>query len=367
MYEKFMREAINLAKKGEGKTKTNPLVGAIIVKNNKIIGRGYHEYYGGNHAEVNAFKSCKEDVRGAEMYVTLEPCSHYGKTPPCANEIVKRGIKKVIVSMIDPNPLVSGRGIKILKENGIEVVIGVLEKETRRLNEVFIKYITKKQPFCTLKFAMTLDGKIASYTGDSKWISNKVSREYVHKLRNKNSAIMVGINTVIKDNPELTTRIKGEKCKDCERVIVDSNAKIPLDAKILNLQSKAKTIIACTEKANKEKLKLLKQKGAEIIIAPEKEGRVDIKYLFYILGERGINSLLIEGGSEINYSVLNEELVDKIIVFIAPKIIGGRKGKTVVGGNGIKLMKNAIELENMTFNSIKDDIMLEAYVKKGGV
>lgn len=360
----YMKRALELAKKGIGFTSPNPLVGAVIVKDGEIIGEGYHQVYGGNHAEVNAFKNAKKDVQGATMYITLEPCSHYGKTPPCAKAIVEHGIKKVVIGLKDPNPLVSGRGIKILQEAGIEVIDGVLEEEGRELNEVFLKYITTNIPFCLMKTAMTLDGKIATHTGDSKWVTGEVSRKYVHELRQRLSGIMVGVGTIIADDPMLTTRLEGIKARDPVRIIVDTLAKIPLEAKVLNLSSNAKTIIATTEGASEDKLKKLKEKGAEIIITPLKNKKVDLGYLMRALGELKIDSVLLEGGSRLNYSAIEEGIVDKVHAFIAPKIIGGEDAKTPVGGEGRELMKEAITLNHIKVKNFGEDIMIEGYINK---
>jgi diaminohydroxyphosphoribosylaminopyrimidine deaminase/5-amino-6-(5-phosphoribosylamino)uracil reductase len=358
----YMRRAMELAKKGEGFVNPNPLVGAVIVKNNKIIGEGYHEIFGGHHAEVNAFLSATEDVTGATMYVTLEPCSHYGKTPPCANKIIEKGIKKVVIAHKDPNPQVAGRGITLLKENGVDVVTGILEEESEKLNEVFFKYIIKNIPFCLLKTAMTLDGKIASWSGDSKWITSEVSRNFVHQLRNRYSAIMVGIGTVIQDNPSLTTRLEDNQGRDPVRIIVDTKARIPLEAKVLNLTSNARTIVATTELASNEKIRTLEDMGVEVIITPLKNNQVDLKFLMKKLGEEKIDSVLIEGGSEINYSALEGGIVDKVNVFIAPKIIGGREAKTPVGGIGLEFMKDAIMLKELKIHRFEEDIMIEGYI-----
>lgn len=357
-----MKRALELAKKGKGYVNPNPLVGAVIVKNNKIIGEGYHHIYGGDHAEVDAFKNSTEDVTGADMYVTLEPCSHYGKTPPCAKTIVEKGIKKVFIALKDPNPLVSGKGIKILQDNNIEVVTGILEDECKKLNEIFLKYITSKLPFCIMKTAMTLDGKIASYTGDSKWITNEASRNYVHNLRNTVSGIMVGIGTVLADNPFLTTRL--DKGTDAERIIVDSTLRIPLDSNVLRLKSKANTIIATTEKADSKKLKALEDMGACIIITPLKEDKVDLNYLMKTLGEFKIDSILLEGGSSLNYTALRENIIDKIYSFISPKFIGGNEAKTPIGGQGISLMKDAVNLKNISIHNFSEDILIEGYIEK---
>ncbi|EOD00968.1 bifunctional diaminohydroxyphosphoribosylaminopyrimidine deaminase/5-amino-6-(5-phosphoribosylamino)uracil reductase RibD [Caldisalinibacter kiritimatiensis] len=361
---KYMNRAIELAKLGAGYTNPNPLVGAVIVKNNKIIGEGYHKIYGGPHAEVEAIRNSTEDLIGSTMYVTLEPCSHYGKTPPCVNAIVEKGISKVVIGMKDPNPLVAGKGIEILEANGIEVITGVLEEEVKKLNEIFIKYITTKEPFCIMKTAMTIDGKIATKNGDSKWITNEKSREYVHELRHRVSAIMVGIGTVLKDNPLLTTRTNEEKGKDALRVIVDTSCRIPLDARVLNLKSNAKTLIATTEKADKEKIKALKDKGAEILFIPVKKGKVDLKYLVSKLGEMSIDSILLEGGSTLNSSALNEKIVDKVITFIAPKIVGGKEAKTPVDGEGIGFVKDAIILKHIEVSKFDEDVMIESYIRR---
>lgn len=364
MDKKYMRIALELAKKGIGYTKQNPLVGAVIVKNGKIIGEGYHQVYGSHHAEVNAIQNATEDVKGATMYVTLEPCSHYGKTPPCANYIVEKGIKRVVVALEDPNPEVSGKGINILRDSGIEVVTGILEEESRKLNEIFIKYIRTKLPFCIVKTAMTLDGKIATSTGDSKWITNEESRKYVHLLRHRVSAIMVGIGTVLQDNPYLNTRLEEGLGSDPIRIIVDTHARIPLEANVLDNKSSSRTIIATTELASKEKLRKLEDKGAEIIITPLRNNQVDLNYLINALGERGIDSILLEGGSELNYSAIEAGIVDKVNIFIAPKFIGGREAKTPVGGLGKELMKDAVLLSGIQIHKFGEDIMIEGYLRE---
>jgi len=360
----YMRRALELAAKGTGFTSPNPLVGAVIVKENRIIGEGYHERYGGHHAEINAFNNATEDVRDASMYVTLEPCAHHGKTPPCADAIVEKGIRKVIIGLRDPNPLVAGKGIEILKEAGIEVIEGVLEEEGKKLNEIFLKYITTDLPFVMLKTAMTLDGKIATRTNASKWITGERSRDYVHELRHRVSGIMVGIGTVLADDPSLTTRRKSRSGSDPVRIIVDSLARIPLEARVLNQKSDAKTLIAVTEAADSEKLRKLEERGAEILVIPSKNGRVDLKLLMMELGRRKIDSVLLEGGSELNYSALEDKIVDKVYSFISPKIIGGNAAKTPVGGYGKETMEEAISLRFEAYHLFGDDIMLEAYIKK---
>lgn len=359
-----MKCAIELAKKGTGYTNPNPIVGAVIVKENRIIGEGYHMAIGGNHAEVNAIFNATEDVFGATMYVTLEPCSHYGKTPPCANTIVENGIKRVVIGLRDPNPLVSGKGIAILEKNGIEVITGVMEEECAEINEIFLKFITMKRPFCILKTAMTLDGKIATATGNSKWVTNDKSRKYVHEIRHRVGAIMVGIGTVLADDPVLTTRLGNEGGKDPIRIVVDSNARIPLSAKLIHVNSKEKTILATTDKADKEKLKKLEALGVEVIITPQKNNHVDLGYLMMILGEKQIDSVLLEGGSELNYSAIEEGIVDKIYTFIAPKLIGGDKAKTPIGGKGISIMEDAIQVCKIKIHNFGEDIMIEGNIKR---
>ena len=350
---------IKLAKNGEGKVNPNPMVGAVIVKDGMIIGEGYHEKYGEGHAEVNAFKSLKEDPSGATMYVTLEPCSHYGKTPPCVDKIIQSKIKRVVIGMIDPNQLVSGNGVDKLKRAGIEVKVGVLEDKCKKLNEIFIKYILTKKPFVVLKTAMSLDGKIATRTGESKWISSEKSRLQVHNLRNKLSAIMVGVNTVIKDNPELTCRI--ENGNDPIRIIVDSTLKIPMDSKVLQNKDN-KTRIATTKRANINSMQELLKKNIKVIIIEEKNGQVGLSELIKKLGELGIDSILLEGGSTLNYSALEENIVDKVMVYIAPKIIGGESSKTSVGGRGIDKLNNAFKLKDITTNIVDEDILVEGYI-----
>lgn len=360
----YMKRALDLSLKGTGKTSPNPLVGAVIVKNGKIIGEGYHEYFGGPHAEVNAINNSHDDVEGATIYVTLEPCSHYGKTPPCANLLVEKKIARAVVAMIDPNPKVAGKGISILMQNGIEVVTGVLEEEARKTNEIFLKYIQEKIPFCIVKTAMTIDGKIATRTGESMWITNEKSRTYVHEIRNRVSGIMVGVNTIIKDNPSLTTRLKNGGT-DATRIIVDSSLRIPLDSNVLTIASDKKTIIATTDRADKEKIEKLKNfKNVQVIITPELDSRVDLCFLFEWLGSKGIDSVLVEGGSTLNFSIIERKLADKLIAFIAPKIIGGNEAKTPVGGKGFEHLKDAVLLKNLKISRFDDDIMVEAYVRK---
>lgn len=354
-----MQLAYNLAKKGCGGVNPNPLVGAVIVKDDKIIGEGFHEIFGGPHAEVNAFRFAKQSVEGATMYVTLEPCSHYGKTPPCAQAIVDNKISRVVIGMLDPNPLVSGRGVNLLKENGIEVESDFLSAELTQMNRVFLKFIQSKKPYVVMKTAMTLDGKIASRTGDSRWVSNELSRARVHELRNELMGIMVGVDTVIADNPILTTRLSGnKKGRNPIRIVVDSKARIPLNSKILNTSDESKTIVAVTTAADQAAIDKIEALGNEVVVIGEKDGKVDLNQLALVLGKKGIDGILLEGGATLNYAALESKLVDEVHAYIAPKLIGGTKAKTPVGGEGIEKMNDAVNLQNIRFENIADDLLV---------
>jgi len=361
MSKKYMRLALELAEKGRGRTSPNPMVGAVIVKKNRIIGQGYHKRAGFPHAEIVALRQAKAEAEGGTIYVNLEPCCHYGKTPPCTDAIIKSRVKKVVIGMKDPNPLVSGKGIKILKKAGIEISDGILEEECRRLNEAYIKFIKSEKPFVTLKVGESIDGKIATRRGESRWITCKKSREFVHKLRNESDAIMVGINTIIKDNPRLTSRLKSIKGKNPKRIIVDSFLKIPLKAKVLN-SNDADTYIVTTKDASKRKRSLLQKKGIKILLINKKQGRVDLQKLMVELGKLNITSLLIEGGGEINASALKEGLVDKAMFFISPIIIGGKEAPSPVGGEGFLFLKDAKSLKNIMVKRVDQDILIEGYL-----
>ena len=359
-----MQRALELAELGAGFVQPNPLVGAVIVRDGRIISEGYHHFYGGPHAEVDAFNNAKEDVTGATMYVTLEPCSHFGKTPPCSHAIVEKGITRVVVGILDPNPLVAGKGIEYLQKAGIEVECGVLQDEAKRQNEAFLKYITKKEPYVIMKAAMTLDGKIASHTLSSKWVTGEIARDYVHELRHRVSGIMVGVGTVLADDPSLTTRRCHGAGKDPIRIVVDSFARIPETARMLNQSSDAQTIIAVTEQADAEKLRRLEAMGAIIICVPSRNQRVDLNALMIELGKREIDSILLEGGSELNFAALEAGIVDKLSIFIANKVIGGNSAKTPVGGLGISEMSDAMPLDFSSVRKFGDDLLIEAYVRK---
>lgn len=357
--EDYMSHALTLAQKGMGYVNPNPLVGAIIVKNNKILGQGWHEKYGGLHAERNALKNCGEAPSGATMYVTLEPCCHYGKTPPCTKAIIHSGIKKVVIGSLDPNPLVSGKGVQLLKSTGIEVVEGILEEKCRKINEVFFYFIRKKLPFVTMKYAMTMDGKIATISGLSKWITCEASRENVHRHRNGYSSIMVGVGTVIADNPSLTCRI--EHGRNPIRIICDTNLQTPIDSIVVKTAKEIKTIIA-TACGDIKKINMYSYFGCEILQLPRKDNHIELNILMKELGAQNIDSILLEGGSTLNFSALQSGIVNKIQAYIAPKLFGGEKAKTPVGGAGIMAMENCIRLKNQSIIRLGEDILIEGQV-----
>ena len=355
--EEYMKLAVRLASRGMGKTSPNPVVGAVIVKDGRIIGKGYHRYFGGNHAEVNAIQSAGEDLRGATMYVTLEPCSHYGKTPPCVDVIINQRLGRIVIGSLDPNPQVKGKGVKKLKQQGIKTEVGILEEECRSLNEAHFKLMTFGIPLVTVKFAQTLDGRIATVTGDSKWISSPESRKLAHKLRACSDAVMVGVGTILKDAPELTVRLV--KGRNPARVILDSALRIPLAAKVLAGQEKAATVIATTAKAEGDKLSQLRNMGIEVLVVPEDEqGGVNLWHLLELLGQRGISSVLVEGGAGVITSLLKLKLADKLVVFIAPKIMG--KGIEAVGELGVKDVGQALPLSFSKVTRVGEDVVIEA-------
>ncbi len=363
MDELYMKQALMLAAQGLGRTSPNPVVGAVIVADGSIVGQGWHQAAGTPHAEVHALAQAGRLARNATLYVTLEPCCHHGRTGPCTDAIIAAGVKRVVVAMTDPNPLVRGKGIQKLRQHGLEVLEGVCAAEAAQLNEVFIKWIATGLPFGVLKTAITLDGKIATYTGHSKWITSERSREYVHGLRNMYDAILVGIGTVLADDPSLTTRLP-DGGKNPIRVIVDSKGRIPLEAKLL-CDCEAPVIIAVGPEASAEKLAALQAKGAEVLTLPLVAGRgVSLRHLFVELGQRNITSILVEGGAEVNASVLAENVVDKVHWFIAPKIIGGKTAPGPVGGLGLSDMAQATVLEDMQVKNIGKDILLTAYMQR---
>lgn len=357
----YMKLAIELAKKGTGWVNPNPLVGACIVKDNRVIGQGYHQMFGGLHAEREALKHCTQSPKGATMYVTLEPCCHYGKTPPCTEAIIQSGIKKVVIGSLDPNERVAGKGIAQLKEHGIDVVTNVCKQQCEALNPVFFHYIQTKTPYVVMKYAMTLDGKIATYTGESKWITGEKAREQVHKDRHRYSAIMVGIGTVLQDDPQLTCRLPNTK--QPIRIVCDTTLKIPLTSNVVQTANQVQTWIAtCSD--NIEKKEQLKQYGCRILQFSKEYNTIPLTTLMKQLGEEKIDSILLEGGGTLNWNALSEGIVNKIQCYIAPKIFGGEMSKTPVGGVGIRNPMEAVSVTNMTYSTIGEDILLEAEVKK---
>ena len=354
--DKYMLRAIELAKRGIGFTAPNPLVGAVIVKNGKIIGEGYHKKCGDLHAERNAFASLCESAEGGDIYVTLEPCCHFGKTPPCTQAIIENKIARVFIGSRDPNPLVSGKGAAVLREHGIEVFEDFLREECDKLNPVFFKYITTKTPYVVLKYAMTIDGKIASYTGKSKWITDEPARQHVHKLRGYYSAVLAGIGTVLADDPMLNCRL--ENAHQPLRVIADSKLQIPLDCKICRTAKDYPTMAVCV-KADKEKKDALEKLGVHVVEIQEKDGHVDLKALMKLLGEMEISSVLIEGGGDINESAVQSGIIDHVYAYIAPKILGGRDAITPVEGIGADSPDNAAALVNPKITIIGKDILIE--------
>ncbi len=360
----YMKRALKLAEKGKGFVDPNPLVGAVIVKDQKIIGEGYHAMYGEAHAEVNAFQNAYESPNGATMYVTLEPCSHYGNTPPCADLIVKHSISRVVIASLDPNPLVAGKGIEILKNAGIETEVGILDDENQQLNRVFFKYIQTNLPFVAMKTAMTADGKIASYTYDSKWITNSLSRQWVHQLRASLKGIMVGVNTVIHDDPSLNVRLETPNTRQPIRIILDTRLDIPLNAEVIQTARQQPTIIVTTSKASSDKLESLKKTGVTLLTASIKDGEVDLLDALKKLASMKINSILLEGGSAVNFSAMQAGVIDEIYSFIAPKILGGSNALSPVGGKGIAALKDAFQLKLQAINRFDDDICLTYTINK---
>lgn len=354
-----MRQALRLARRGEGRVSPNPMVGAVIVKGNKVIGKGYHQRCGGHHAETNAICSASGPVNGATIYITLEPCSHHGKTPPCAEMLLTHKPARVVVGTLDPNPLVAGRGMALLEKKGIAVTVGVLEDDCRRLNEKYFKFIRTGVPFVTLKYAQTLDGRIATAAGHSRWISSPPSRQFAHKLRAAHDAILVGASTVMQDDPELTVRlVKGQNPL---RIVCDSTLQVSAEAKIFTHQNAAKTIIATTARADAQKRALFRNRGIEVLqIAKDAQGRVDLQKLLRELGRRKIASLLVEGGSAIITAFLKQALTDRIIVVIAPKIIG--TGRDAIGDLCLNHMDEAIIIQHRQIFRKGDDVIIEGTI-----
>lgn len=363
--EEYMRRALELARKGEGHTSPNPIVGCVVVKDGRIISEGYHEKYGEFHAERNALTRCTEDTAGADLYVTLEPCCHQGKTPPCTDIIIEKKIARVFVGSMDSNPLVAGKGVQILRDHGIYVETGILDAECRKLNEVFYHYIATKTPFVVMKYAMTLDGKIACATGDSKWVTGEIARTQVHRMRGRYRGIMVGIGTVLADDPMLNCRVEGGV--DPVRIICDSNLHIPTESQIVKTASDIETIVACSQEAleserKQEKIRRLKEAGIQIIGTEGAHG-VNLVELMKKLGGQNIDSILLEGGGTLNASALEDGIVNKVYAYIAGKLIGGMDARSPVEGMGIDRMADAITLQNVEIEKLGDDFCIVGYVK----
>lgn len=360
--EKYMRMALRLAEKARGRTSPNPMVGALVVKKGRVIATGYHKKAGEPHAEAIALAKAGKAAKGAVLYVTLEPCSHTNKrTPPCTPLVIQSKVKRVVIAMVDPNPRVSGGGIKAMRKAGIEVVTGPLEAEARKLNKAYIKHITTGMPYVTLKIAQTLDGKIATASGESKWITGGPARKEGHRLRSVNDAILVGVNTVLKDDPSLTARFPG--ARDPLRIVVDSKLRTPPSAKIIVQKSPAKTCIATLSDMPKDRLVPLLDAGAEVLLVKGRDGRVDLRDLMKLLGSHGVMSVLIEGGAEVNASALRSGIVDKVVAFIAPVLMTGEDSLCSIGGKSPLRLDKAIRLRDMTSRSVGNDLMIEGYVR----
>jgi diaminohydroxyphosphoribosylaminopyrimidine deaminase / 5-amino-6-(5-phosphoribosylamino)uracil reductase len=362
--EQYMSQALSLAKKGMGTASPNPMVGAVLVKADSVVGKGYHKKAGSSHAEINAIEDAGDNAAGSTMYINLEPCVHYGKTPPCADQVIAAGIKKVFVAMLDPNPLVNGKGVEMLRKAGIDVKVGMMEAEARRLNEAFIGSMEKKRPFMTMKAAVSLDGKIATKTCDSKWISNEESRRQANLLRCVNDGIMVGINTVISDNPLLVPRLKNPK-KIPIRIILDSKLRIPLACDMVKTSEKYKTWIFTNDDSRTDKEIKLKALGVEVVRVPKDDnGRVSVTHVCEELYRRQVMSVLVEGGGEVNSTLLGEGLIDKVILFYGTILIGGKGALNLVGGKGIDFLKDAYRIDVAILKKLKDNIYIEGYVHR---
>lgn len=358
-----MQHALELARMGEGRTCPNPPVGAVVVSEDRVVGSGFHRAAGQPHAEIVALVTAGRAARDATIYVTLEPCSHHGRTGPCADALIKAGIRRVVAGVQDPNPQVAGRGFKRLREHGIEVETGVLEPECRRLIAPFAKHLATGLPFVTLKSAMTLDGRTATSFGESQWISNPSSRQLVHQLRNRVDAIITGVGTVLRDNPRLTTRLDGEAV-DPVRIIVDSTLRTPTQAAVLTGHSPAATIIATTPQASKTKIRELEQAGAEILVCNEHEGRgVDLQDLLAQLGRYPLQHLLLEGGALLNQSMLSAGLIDRVMIFVAPSLMGGSDGKGLFSGSGPQHLSGLVRLTDLRVSDSSGDLLIEGEVQ----
>lgn len=359
--KKYMALALELAEKGRGKVEPNPMVGAVLVKNGEIVGKGYHQVFGGAHAEIYAINEGGTNCRGATLYVSMEPCAHYGKTAPCVDAIIKAGITKVVTAVIDPNPITSGKGIQQLKEAWIEVVVGVMEMQAKRLNVPFFKLMQKELPYITVKWAMSIDGKIATHTGESRWITSDESRKYAHKIRGQMDGVLVGINTVVRDDPLLTCRIEGGR--NPKRIVVDSRALLPVNSRLLSTINEGEIIVAVNKNAQLSRIEKLVQLGCKIVQTEDINGRVDLHELFRRLGEMELTNILVEGGSRVITSVIEDRLADRVMVFVAPIIIGGEGAKSPVLGTGINKISEAAEIDEIEIKRFSNDIVIEGTLK----
>jgi diaminohydroxyphosphoribosylaminopyrimidine deaminase/5-amino-6-(5-phosphoribosylamino)uracil reductase len=360
--EQWMRRALELAEKAAGRTLPNPMVGAVIVKNGRVIAEGYHKKAGRPHGEIEALRKAGKRARGAQLFVNLEPCCHQGRTPPCTDAIIESGLREVYVGMRDPNPQVAGKGIRQLKRAGIAVRTGLLRQECQRINEVFTKCIQTGMPFVTLKSALSLDGKIATSTGESQWITGPEARERVHRMRDQVDAILVGAGTVLKDNPRLTTRLKKGKGSNPARVILDAKAEIPLKAKVFHRARRERVIYVTAHGTSAYRINKLHKAGVQVYLLPDKNNRISLKKLIKLLGQSGVTSILVEGGGGLNASALKEGIIDKVVLFLAPLIIGGESAPGVVGGPGIKSLKQTLHIKNLTVTPMGADWMVEGYL-----
>ena len=359
----FMQIALELATGGEGFTSPNPLVGAVVVKDGRVVGRGFHERVGEPHAEANAIDAAGHLAEGATLYVTLEPCNHTGRTPPCTHKIIEAGIRRVVIAMRDPNRKVAGGGADLLKQRGILVEIGICRDQAQKLNEIFIKYVSTGRPFVMAKCAATLDGRIATRTGDSRWVTGESARQFVHRLRHAVDAILVGINTVRTDNPSLTARLPDGRGKDPVRIILDTHLSISPDARLLQQNSDADTILVVGKDATPEKLRAFEKEGIRLIRSEIKNGLIDLDALMDSLGAMQLTSLLIEGGSRVLASAFKAGIVDKVLFFYAPKILGGDDGVPICSGPGPELMSQSIPVSNIGLHRFGDDILVEGYIR----
>jgi diaminohydroxyphosphoribosylaminopyrimidine deaminase/5-amino-6-(5-phosphoribosylamino)uracil reductase len=359
----YMQLALALAEKGSGWTSPNPMVGALVVKNDRIVGRGYHQRAGGPHAEVNAIDDAGAQARAATLYVTLEPCNHFGRTGPCTQKILEAGIRRVVVAMADPNPRVHGGGSRYLQDRGIEVATGLLEAQARVLNESFVTWITTGKPFVIVKCAATLDGRIATRTGDSRWVTGPAARQHVHQMRHRVDGIMVGVQTVKQDDPSLTTRLEGQNGSDATRIVLDTHLSFPPDAKMLHQGSAAPTWVVGGPTAPPDRRRGLERAGARVVAAPVTAGRIDLAALLPQLGAMGITSLLIEGGAALIGSAFAAQVVDKVCFFYAPKVLGGDDGIPICRGPGPERMQQSIPIHDLSVSCFGPDVMLQGYLK----